>query len=488
MIRNGLTRLFKGFKGAPPERAPAPTLGQLGATGSARLTPQTAQWQGGKILAYRTDEVRIEDLDRLRQDPVVKAALLMKKLPILRANLAFVSDDADHAAFCQRALEPVLRDLLWGLLSALDFGFAVLEEVWQSECLTVTDSQANAPSAQRIRYPHAWTIKQWAALDPSFSWLLVYPDGSLAGVRQYLAGAPEIDAAKLVHFAFESEFNEVYGNPAIKACLPFWELKVQALQDSGLYYNTYAVPSRLGFAPPGDLETGIDSQGAAQKMSNLDLMLEFLKAMQSSHSAAFSSETYPPDLGGGRKWAVEQFAVSPAVKYEDIISFYDDQMREALGVPKLAQGVGQTGSYNLGQAQIDLFLDNEEALAAQIESAINRQHLPRLVRYNFGRQAPPVRLKLKVNRAYESQMLSALIENLAKGEPLLSADGSALLPDYKKLLEEAGLPTQVVEREQYEALFKADSDDPDHAPPRQSAPSQAQADQEEEDPMNQETA
>jgi len=77
----------------------APRTGQLGRTGTMRLVPIPARFRDGKLIAHRTDTVSLDDLDRVRQDPVVRSALLTLKLPLLRCKWNIFSDDAVVSAF-----------------------------------------------------------------------------------------------------------------------------------------------------------------------------------------------------------------------------------------------------------------------------------------------------------------------------------------------------------------------------------------------------
>ncbi|MCL6535865.1 MAG: hypothetical protein K6U77_07305 [Armatimonadetes bacterium] len=71
--------------GKPVKPMTKPVEGQIGVTGQNRYAPMSAQFASdGRMLAFRLDEIRIEDLDRVRQDPVVRSSLRLLKLPILQ--------------------------------------------------------------------------------------------------------------------------------------------------------------------------------------------------------------------------------------------------------------------------------------------------------------------------------------------------------------------------------------------------------------------
>jgi hypothetical protein len=247
------------------------------------------------LIAHRTDTVSLDDLDRVRQDPVVRSALLTLKLPLLRCKWNIFSDDAVVSAFCQRVVQPFMRELLWNLLTALDFGFSVQELVWESRDVELTGGLANAPDAQRIMLRGAWVIQRLAPLDPQLVYPLVDRFGQFAGVRQYIDGV-DIDAEKLLHWAVYAEFDEVYGYPVAKPAIPFWEMKMQALEDAALYHNIYAVPTKKGFAPPGQTEVGVGADGEPIFEDNMEYLRQLLEDLRSAHNIVL-----PASLGDGSR-------------------------------------------------------------------------------------------------------------------------------------------------------------------------------------------
>ncbi len=423
-----------------------PKEGQVSITGQNRYGPATASFgPEGRMLAYRLDTVTIQDLDRVRQDPVVKSSLRMLKLPILRSRFHIFCDDPKIAVFCETILEPHLRLLLHYLLTAFDFGIAIVEPIWKREpMLIVTPTRGSAPSTTRYRFENVWTIERLSHLDPGLNWPMVYPTGEFAGVYQ-LVGDTIIPEGRLLHWAVDAEFNEVYGNPATKAAIPFFELKQRALEDLSRYYSTYAVPTKKGFAPPGvtmvrDPETGVE-----MPIDNLTYLREQLDNLSNAYSIVMPSIT---DSNGQRLWEVEAFQVPPATNIEAYIQYLDEQIRSAMNVPALSQVQPVRGTYSLGQAQIDLFLQNEQAWIEQIESVLNDQLLTRIVEYNFGRTAPKARVKLMVDEGYLERILEAFVARLSMGEPVQTASGSMLVPDWEALAEELNVPLQIADTAQ----------------------------------------
>lgn len=417
-----------------------PPLGQIGRTGTMRLLPFPARWEDGRIVAYRTDNITIDDLDRVRQDPVVRSALMLMKLPLLRASWNIYCDDEWIATFCQRVLEPHMRRVIWNLLSAFEFGFSIQEIVWDTADVPITIGLAHAPDSQKAIFRDAWVVHHLAPLDPQFTYPMVDAQGNFAGAKQMLDGTV-IEAEKLIHWAVNAEFNEVYGYPVVKPAIPFWELKQQALEDAALFHNIYAVPTKKGFAPPGQQEVGVDESGEPVMQDNLEFLRELLEDMRNAHNIVLPSS----GMGENRPWDVEAFDVPPPIDYTQWINFLDQQIRLSLGVPQLAISTSETGTYNLGVAQIDLFIDNEMAYLAQIEECLNEQLLKKIIAYNFGSFAPPAIIKMKLDNIYVQQLIGGMLQILSQGMPLRTASGTLLVADWAKIAQDANLPIQPME-------------------------------------------
>jgi hypothetical protein len=423
-----------------------PVEGQIGVTGQNRYAPMSAQFSSdGRMLAFRLDEIRIEDLDRVRQDPVVRSSLRLLKLPILRAKWQVYSEDPKIEALVQEVLRPHMRQLLWALCTAFDYGVAFVEKVWRRErVLRVSHTRSTQSASDVYTFRDVWVLDRVVHLDPSLCWALVYPTGEFAGVRQLQAG-DIIPEGKLIHFAIDAEFNEVYGNPVTKPCIPYFEVKVRLLEDLSRYFATYGVPIKKGYAPPGQTSVGTTDDGQPVLVDNLEYLAEQLDNLTNAHTIVLPNMV---DSSGQRMWEVELAPPPGAAPYEAFLNFLDEQMRQAMGVPALASIHPQAGSYALGRSQIDLFIQNEEAWLQQIQEVLNRQLIPDIVRFNFGSRARPTRIEMSISRDYTEALVDAMVSLLARGQPLQTATGDTLYADWQQLAQEFNLPVLTLTREE----------------------------------------
>lgn len=129
--------------------------------------------------------------------------------------------------------------------------------------------------------------------------------------------------------------------------------------------------------------------------------------------------------------------------YESYIQLLDEQIRQAMGVPALASIRPVAGSYALGQSQIDLFLQNEEAWLEQVQNALNRDVVQRLVRYNFGARAPETRLELHINKAELERLMESLVQLLSTSQSVQTPEGT-LVADWQKIAQDLGIPYRIL--------------------------------------------
>lgn len=429
-------------------RARIPDTRPLARTGDARYVPQIATWKAGKdgkvaCLANRYDEVSIRDYDRVRFYPVVRDALAVLRTPLKRANFHFVCSRQDVADLAKQELGPHIPDLVNILTKgALEFGYQVVEKVWVPKFeVAVTTTQADSSSEVERDFPFIWTIKRFASLSPIDSRLLVCPETSeFAGVRQFVGSAKEqnIPASKCIHYANDKEFDGNYGVPRTKAAVPFVELVESVFDDMGLYSKRFAVPWTVGRHKPGFHASGFDTQGKPIQQKCSDLMNDTLAGLESGHSVSLPAEY---DANGNPLWGIEITQPPGEDRYVEKINLLNDMIRIALVVPEMASSQSpDTGTYNLGEAVLDLFIENCEAFLDELKKVIDEQLVKDFVLFNFGADAPECKivfepLDAKVKRA----LLRALLSLLSSGVPIEDKDGNTLEPDWSGVAQDNGL-------------------------------------------------
>lgn len=453
-----------------------PDLRTVARTGDARYVPQINHWGRDRhgrvaVMASRLDSITIRDYDRVRFYPVVRDALAVLRVPVSRARFHFhCPERPEIAELAQAVLAPKVRPLLETLVrGAFEFGHQVVEKRWQPVWdVSVGDGDEAA------RYPFVWTIRKFASLSPADTVLLVHPrSGEFAGVRQFAVGATisDVPRAKCVWYVNDQEFDGNYGVPRTKAAVPYVEIAESIWDDMAKHSKRFAVAWTVGRHRPG-FSAGPD--GA--RVDNAVTMAETMEGLESGHSVSLPAEY--DAASGNPLWGIEVTTPPAEDRYVEKLKFVNDVIRMACVVPdKASSQTAETGTYNLGETQIELFLENAEAILDDLKTVIEEQLLGDFVDYNFGPDAPRLRivfqpLDVKIKR----MLLNALVGLLGQG-PVALADGREIEADWEDLAGDAGVPLKVVDardrarrlmqaaRERLAALDDEEGQGPDGAGP-----------------------
>lgn len=431
-----------------PDRA-RPDLRQYGRTGDARYVPQVANWGRSPhdpslvvCQANRWDKISVQDYDRLRYYPVVADALQTIRKPVERANFHFACSDPRVSALASELLTSHIRELIRVLMKgALEFGWQAVEIIWEPAFDVVVSAGQSTAEEGVIAYPIAWTVRRWSAFSAEDTRLLVRANtGEFYGVRQHVyATRRDVHRSKCVHFANDMDCGGNYGVARTKAVLPFVEIAESVWDDMALFSRYFAVPWKFGRSPGGSTSQGYDADGHAIQRNNVDIMREALEAMESGHSVSLPSEY---DENGNQKWDISVVQPPAEDRYVDKLEFLHSTIRVGLMVPEMvsSQAPG-SGTYNLGETQVDLFLSNVESYLDQLAVTINLQLLRTWKSLNFGEDAPHVSIVFEpVNAKLKSALLEALLNMFSAGTPIRDAEGGEYDADWLALAEDYGIP------------------------------------------------
>ena len=437
------------------DQSPRPELGQAGLTGDARFAaqitnvsfdPKHRQW----VLAHRLDRVRYQDYDRVRFYPTVIDALNSILLPIERANFHFECAYQPAADLAMQELGPHIRNLIKQLArGGLQFGRQTAEKVWVCKTnVSVSSTQSDTGMVNRI-YPFIWTLKRFAFFSPDDTDILIWPRiGEFAGLRQYMSVMDmedrDIPASKLIHFIHNQEFDSNYGVPRTKASIPFVDLAQQLYNDASIYFNRFAVPTIIGYAPPGKREAGNNPDGSPNVVDNKVWLRDQIKGLKNASGLILSNELLAD--GKSRAWEIQPLEIGERGMFVEYALHLNVMIGASLCVPQMAMSsVPSSGTYNLGETQIGEFTQNEEALLDALKDSSNEQLVNEFRIVNFGHGCPPLRLVFEpVSTDVARMFLQALVQNLAMGVPIYADDNEQIIVDWSKLCSDYGAPTRKV--------------------------------------------
>lgn len=429
-----------------PAKIETPPTQPVGKTGDARYVPSfqhdVPRKQRKPYLVTKFDRITWADYDRARFYPVVRDGIRMIRLAVRRSNFHFSSSNEQAAELAEALLRDEIPKLLDVLVKgALEFGFQCVETRWKPFfSQTVTSGQTQSAGAADRFYPFVWGVDRFAVFAPSEIRILIDPgNGDFWGIEQFVGSARmhKIPRDRLIHFVHENEFDTNYGVPLTKAAIPFIDGAENVIDSMNLYANIFATPWKIGRYPHGRTEIGTDGSDPVYE-ANSDLMISLLDSLESAHSIGLPSDR---DMHGQPKWDVTITPTPGEDRYVEKLDWYNSMIRMAIAFPEMAGSSSpDTGTYNLGQTVLDLFLANVQAIQDDAAKAINQQLLNAFRIYNFGYDAADISIQMEpVDFSARKALLQALVDYLGQGQPMPNGD-TDLSVDWAKLAENMGVP------------------------------------------------
>lgn len=296
--------------------------------------------------------------DEMRQDDQIAAVLTLKKFFILNGHREIESDDEEVKEFLETNLEYYTKGffdkMLYNILSALDFGFSITEKLFKVEDLP-NFGQKIILEQLKTRPPHTFEFDQDEY-------------GDITNIRQHQSKGDWlfIDPKKIIHYKFQDEFDNPYGQSDLNlGVYRAWWSKNAIIKFWNIYLERFGMPTVTGKYPTGQ----------NQYASELNKALKNIQA---------KSSIVVPD------WAqLDLLQVSKGGEgYEKAIDKYNTMIARKMLVPDLmGMSGGETGggSYALGSEQFDMFYNNIMHERKNLERVINKEIIFPLVMWNFGK-------------------------------------------------------------------------------------------------------
>lgn len=363
------------------------------------------------ILPYNPDRVvqkkgGLEIFDEMMQDDQVQAVTSIKKHAVLGRGWEILSSGADReiADFVDACLGDsfpgVFDDALFGIMTAMDYGFSVTEIVW-----TLRDDGAIGIKTLKTRTPHCFEF--------------VYDEhGDLLadGILQR-AGRKELrmPVEKFIIFSHNKTFDNWYGQSDHSSSYRSWWSKSVIIKFWNIYLERFGMPLTIGWYPkhatPDDREAFKNILDGIQSKTSIRLpegfKIDFLEAVRGG-DAAFAEAIRQHNL-----------MITRAHLVPDLLGFSETS----------------SGSYALGRSHFDVFMWVLERTRRQIEEVINEQLIKRLVNYNFSTDVHP-KFKFKpMTEKDRDALLASWLEAVKAGVVTPHPD------DEQKIREQHGFTT-----------------------------------------------
>jgi len=354
----------------------------------------------------------MKTLKKMRDDPQIGLGLELVKAPIYGAEWRVECDDDRVGEFVTAELKHIWRSALRSSLTAVEFGFAAHEKLWE------VDSDG----------AHIKSLKD---LDPADCVLMHDAQGSFAGFRH--KARTTVPAEKSFVFTHDKQFGNPYGQHRMRRSAQYWQWCGNCYRLMNQYLQRRAVPPVIGHAPCEKRQTD-----AGTEVDTVDEMQKNLKAIMSGGAVTLPAEF---DENGNPLWSIELLQDQQrSTDFLAPIAHYETMKMRGILVPDRTATQGETGAYSVAEAHIEMFLVLEEQLLFDLLDHFNLYLIPQIVIYNFGPDAPEARVTSEGLSREAQAMLSDLVGKLLQSQVTAAKAAEAL--DVIEVLKGAGVPVR----------------------------------------------
>ena len=350
----------------------------------------------------------LDIFDKMRQDDQIKAALSFKKHAILSTGWEVVSPegkarDWEVTEFVWWALEHIeetFEEALFGILSAMDFGFAVSEKIWSagttSSSKTFGGKDHVILKALKAKKPHSFDFET----------------DSYGNLRKLIQiqdqGRVSLPLDKFVVFTYEKEFGNFYGKSDLEAAYRPWWAKHNVYQWLVMYLERLGIPPVFALYDP-------NSYSPTQKNDLKDIMINM-------QAATFGIMPRPNKPNASADQILDFWSPELASQAKDVflpaLDMFNQDIARAVLMPGL---IGFTpdireGSYARSKKHFDVFMMVVEYIRRKLEKRVVFEQITKpIVDLNFSVDDYPIFKFLPMTEEVRADLLDRWIQAIDKG-------------------------------------------------------------------------
>ncbi len=401
---------------------------------------------------YNPDVIPIDTYIKMKQDPQVAIGLAMIKMPLYSLGWTIECSDPDIRAFVHEAMSRIWNRLIVSMLTAVDFGFASHEIIWE---LFDVDIFTQSPSGRKKTHftGKAELFKKIKAHYPST--IRIRTDSKtddFMGISQTVAGmggqAIKLDANKCFLFTFGDEFGNFFGTSRMKAAYKSWYWKEVLTQFMLRYFERKGSPSTVVQHPIGG---GVTLDGT--EYDNSEIALRISQNLLENSSITLP---YEADKEGRNQWDISYLQDDRRGEmFVNALNYFSAQILRGLLTPErvMTQDLS-TGSFSMASSHAEIFLLSLEGMGKEISDAVNRQLIPQLVEFNFKpKKTVSCRLRVEKIQYDRRRILKEIMLEVIRNVGTWAKSGNlpSVMPSIEQMSDVLGVPIAPF-KEEYERI------------------------------------
>lgn len=359
---------------------------------------------------YNPDNISADTYSEMGTHPTISGALDVIKLPIISVDWFISGSNPARVEFVEKNLRKLWAMFIRDLLGAYGTGFQPFEKV------------------MAINEEGYYVYDKFLALNPKYVKIKQTPQFSFDGLK-IETGYKEavIPAEKSFVFTYKREYENFYGKPRIRGAYTPWYIHRYILEFTNIFYEKYASPTLVGYAP------AVKQKFQGKDVDATDYMLKVLKSVQNASSLVLPHT-------GGKKDELKYFidvleSQRTGGDFLTYLKYLDNAMFTGAGIPPLAFSAGEKGSYALFEEQASLFAQGVDGDITMIKYYIDKYIIKPLIEINFGGSA-------KDDTQFSYQSLANRDRELTRQIMLALVQQGKIDIAVKYLVDSLGLPAR----------------------------------------------
>jgi hypothetical protein len=438
-------------------------LGEFGSPSFAELTRGGNEWMQNTMAKYigeyNPDEIPLLTYDKMRWDGQLRLGLMTIKLPIMARDFWVECEDKDIKTFVHQNLKEIWRPYIKSVLTALDYGFAPHEKIWQiAEEYRVQSTEEKVDYTRDvIKYKSIKDLCQ-RTVSVDYNEKLKFKGFYQNKNRQNEAYVP---SEKAFVFTHDKEWGNIYGWSRLKPAYPYWYTYwiLDAWHERWLQKR--GIPPVVVKYPIGKTQTATSGTTPTFK-DNQEIARDAAKSFQPDSIITLPSDEIKTQSGKTGEWSIDVLQDTTRIDaFVDAKEKLDVRKLRSILVPERAvtQDVG-TGSFRMAESHIWIMMESLKGLIGDIAEQTNEFIIPPLVKYNFGDKAPKATVTIEeIGRELTASLFEIYLGMIQTGkahpsvkkiEKVLNvpAETEEEKKEREEKEKEGGIPPQVAQRNQ----------------------------------------
>jgi hypothetical protein len=391
------------------------------------------QLPGGGLLLFDLERLTLQDYRAMRNHYQINISLTLLAFMVHQVNWRIEGENEKARAYIEENMRDVWSRLIRAISPAYWCGYSPIVLQYENDV-----NRVRLAKFKDIVPEHAEVA--WKEVNGAIS----RPNGIPPKIKIYngikIPGHVDpVPADNTLWYSLLMENGDYRGRKLLKPAFPSWFFSQIIHLYCNRYFERFGEPLPIGRAPFGDqLETG----DGVTTISGKKAMEDTLAGIMNRAIVVLPSDRISNPQGSKTdfEYSIEYLeSQMRGADFERYLNRLDEEMSLGIFTPVLLYRTSDVGSYNLGEAHMQIFLIMTNALVADIAEYINKYVIDRLVAFNFG---PTLVGKIRFIPKKMGEAAQATIRQIATA----LVQGGFAKPDLEDLGLELGMKLTEIEQ------------------------------------------